>query len=78
LHAILPMGFAADEFPVDLIVFSSFVIVFWFSFYSHVPESLTTLLSSCFGCVAMPSVAPLPPSCRHRPYDDLASPASGV
>ena len=72
------MGFAADEFLVDLIVFSSFVIVFSFSFYSHVPKSLTTLLSSCFGCATMPSVAPLSPSCRRRPYDDLASPVSGV
>ncbi|KAL3035348.1 hypothetical protein AAZX31_02G246400 [Glycine max] len=55
------MGFAVGEFPVNSIAFSSFVIVFWFNFCSHVPQSLTTLLSSCFGCATLPSVAPLSP-----------------
>ena len=56
--------------------FFLFVIVFWFSFYSHVLQSPTILLFSCFGCAIMPPTAPTLSSCHHHPYGDLASPTS--
>ena len=77
-HAISPVGMATGEFFVDWIAFFSFVIMFWFSFRSHVPQSPTILLSSSFFCATMPLAAPLLSSHRHRPYGGLASPASGA